>query len=52
VYYDKVEFYSQNQDEFKAEYRTEIKEGIISSAASEEWNLNMDARLTAMEKKA
>ena len=52
VYYDKVEFYSQNQEEFRKQYRTEIKEAIISSAASEEWNLNMDERLTAMEKKA
>ncbi len=52
IYYDKVEFYSQNEEEFKSEYRTEIKQAIISSAASEEWDLNTSARLTAAEKKA
>jgi len=47
-----VEFYAQNPEEFKQQYRTELKQAIISSAASEERNLNILARLEVMQKKA
>jgi len=47
-----VEFYLQGEDEFKAEYRTELKEAIISAAGSTEWDFNSRTRLIAMEKKA
>ncbi|MFZ2719046.1 MAG: hypothetical protein WAZ12_04610, partial [Candidatus Absconditicoccaceae bacterium] len=47
IYYEKVEFYLQNEQDFKAQYRTEIKQAIIQSAAAEEWNLNYISRLEA-----
>ena len=47
VYYDAVEFYQQNKEDFKKQYRTEIKQAIIQSAATDEWNLNINSKLTA-----
>lgn len=47
VYYDAVEFYQQNKEDFKKQYRTEIKQAIVQSAATEERNLNINSKLTA-----
>ena len=47
MYYDAVEFYQQNKEDFKRQYRTEIKQAIIQSAATEERNLNINSKLTA-----
>lgn len=44
IFYDSVEFYQQNTDEFKKQYRTEIKQAVIQSAGTEERNLNMDSK--------
>lgn len=52
IYYDKVEFYLQNEEDFKKQYRTEIKQAIIQSAAAEEWNMNFSERLDASATKA
>jgi len=52
VFYDAVEFYEQNPEDFKQQYRTEIKQSIIQSAASEERNLNFNSRMYASAKKA
>ncbi len=52
IYYDKVEFYLQNEEDFKRQYRTEIKQAIVQSAGAEQWNLNMGARLEASTSKA
>ena len=51
IYYDAVEFYEQNTEDFKKQYRTEAKQAIIPSAASEEWDLNVSSRLYASAKK-
>ena len=51
IYYDAVEFYEQNTEDFKKQYRTEAKQAIIQSAASEEWNFNVSSRLYASVKK-
>ena len=46
-----MEFYEQNTEDFKKQYRTEAKQAIIPSAASEEWDLNVSSRLYASAKK-
>jgi len=48
VYYEKVEYYVQNENEFRKQYRTEVKEAIIQCTASDEWNLNTLSRAHAL----
>lgn len=49
VYYEKVEFYVQNEEEFRKQYRVELKEAILQCTASEEWNLNPVSRAHAFK---
>ena len=41
IFYDAVEFYQQKQQDFQKQYRTEIKQAIIQSSATQERNLNL-----------
>lgn len=51
IYYDKVEFYLQNEEDFKLQYRTEIKQAIVQSVGAEELKMNEQERAHAIIEK-
>lgn len=51
IYYNKVEFFMQNEADFKKQYRTEIKQAIVQSAWAEAFEMNESTRKKAAREK-
>lgn len=51
IYYNKVEFFMQNQADFQKQYRTEIKQAILQSAWAETFTMNESTRKKAAREK-
>ncbi|MEI8091847.1 MAG: hypothetical protein WCG98_06620 [bacterium] len=43
-YYENVDFYAQNQEDYKRKYKTEIKQAIIQTASAESFGRHQNIR--------